>query len=556
MGVNLIGKPFYLNEKEVSWVQNTLASLTIKQKVGQLFCLMAGDYSEEQLKELVSIYNIGGLLYRPIHDKEELKGFFKELDAVSNVPLLKAANLEEGGNGAYADGTRFANQEGVAAANKLEVVTKFAKVCAKEGLEAGVNWTFSPVSDIDMNFMNPITNLRTFGNNAETVKKCTREYVKTVQACGMAACAKHFPGDGVDFRDQHLHPTYNTLSAKEWYETYGSVYQNMIEEDLLSIMVGHICQPAVQREMNPSLTDEEIMPATLSPELLKGVLREKFGFNGVITTDATIMGGYCMAMERKKAVPATVAFGCDMLVFTTDIYEDYQSMLDGLESGILTEERLDEAVTRILALKAKVALNPVVTEDTPDDFVASREEIKTWIEECADLSVVLEKNKRNIVPVANGKYKKVKLVALGKNETADGKLTDLVTEYLQKEGLEVELYDPFADDFHGSNALDKEQLTLYICNMEAESNKTTVRIFWCPKHALEIPRFVNEEDCIFISFGNPYHLQDMPRVPVYINAFTAGKANVNAALDKVFGKSEFKGVSSVDAFCGLMDTRL
>ena len=100
-----------------------------------------------------------------------------------------------------------------------------------------------------------------------------------------------------------------------------------------------------------------MLPASLSRELLTGVLREELGFNGLITTDATIMGGYCQAMERRRAIPTSIAAGCDMLVFSTDIYEDLGYMREGLENGLLSRERLDEAVTHVLALKA-VAQRP------------------------------------------------------------------------------------------------------------------------------------------------------------------------------------------------------
>jgi len=552
--IDLTAKPFYLNNEQLNWVEETFAALTEKEKIGQLFCLMAGDYSDDEQDKLVSEYAVGGLLFRPIQTKRELQAKYDRLDKVSRVPLLKAANLEEGAYGGFSDGVRFAFPEGVAATGELSMVEKFAKATVKDGIEAGINWTFSPVSDIDINYRNPITNIRTYGSNQAEVMAYTRQFVETVQENGMAACAKHYPGDGVDYRDQHLHPTYNTLSAKEWYDSYGAIYKNMIDGDLLSIMVGHIVQPNVERDINPDLSDEQLMPGSLSKELLQGVLREKYSFNGVITTDATIMGGFTMALNRRAAMPSSIMAGIDMIVFTPDFYQDYQYMLDALENGALTKERLDEAVYRILGLKAKVAL--AVRPAESDDFVCSRKDIEEWTLECADKAVTLVKNKRDILPVAKGRYDKVKLINLGKDETPEGSLQQMVVDYLKAEGLEVEIYDPFADDLHSPEKCDNKTLTLYIACREAESNVTAVRLFWCPKHALDTPRFVNEEDSVFISFGNPYLLQDVPRIPVYINAYTAGKATVNASLDKIFGKSEFKGKSPVDAFCGLMDTRL
>ena len=134
-----------------------------------------------------------------------------------------------------------------------------------------------------MNFRNPITNTRTFGADVERVLRNSEIYVETVQKAGLMACCKHFPGDGVDYRDQHLHPTYNSLGADEWRGSYGRIYKSLIDGGLMSVMVGHICQPALAMEKDPGLSFADVLPASLSRELLTGVLREEFGFNGLIT---------------------------------------------------------------------------------------------------------------------------------------------------------------------------------------------------------------------------------------------------------------------------------
>ena len=246
--VDLKKRPFYLDDQAAAWVLNTLDSMTVEEKVGQLFCIMGQKYSPETLQSMVADGKIGGVLFRP-EPAERIRSWFAALDEVAKVPLLKAANLEEGGVGGVADGTLFGWPMLSAATDDEKIVEKHGKVCAIEGRSAGINWTFSPVCDIDMNFRNPITNVRTYGSDKDRVQRFTQEYVKAVQDCGMAACAKHFPGDGVDYRDQHLHPTYNSLSAQEWYKTYGAIYQNLIDHDLMSIMVGHIVQPYVAMEI-------------------------------------------------------------------------------------------------------------------------------------------------------------------------------------------------------------------------------------------------------------------------------------------------------------------
>lgn len=546
MSVNLSGNPFFLSDEQIKWVQDSLQKLTVEQKVGQLFCVMGGDYDISTLQQMIAEKGVGAVLYRPA-PSEEIRENFAKLSKTAPVPLLKAANLEEGGAGGISDGTLFGWPMTVAATDEEEMAEKFAKVCAAEGKSVGINWTFSPVSDLDINPLNPITNVRSYGTDVERVMRFTEKFADTVQKYGVAACAKHFPGDGVDYRDHHLHPTYNSLSAEEWYESYGKIYQNMIEKGLLSIMAGHIVQPAVEMKKNPNLTFADCLPGSLSRELLNGVLREEFGFNGVITTDATIMGGFCMAMERRKAVPAAIMAGCDMLVFSTDFEEDYQYLLDARKDGTLTEERLEEAVTRILALKAKVCLT---------EYELPQIHAREWQRECAKKAVTLVKDVQQIFPVTVEKYPKICLILLGEDAMEGGSITEYAAEYLKKEGFAVECYEPFSDELHGTGGLSKDCLTLYLANYQTRSNQTTVRIRWCEKHALDIPRFVNEEQSIFVSLSNPYHLQDIPRVRTYINGYSATASVLEAVLEKILGKGEFLGKSPVDAFCGLMDTRL
>ncbi len=554
---DLSKRPFYLNKDQIQWVNSTLSHLTLEQKAGQLFCVMGGDYEMDELCRMVKDSMVGAVLYRPA-PAEEIREKYRLLDAAAQVPLLKAANLEEGGAGAVSDGTLFGWPMMVSAAADDEMVEKFAKVCAVEGQSAGINWSFSPVCDLDLNYLNPITNVRTYGSDKDRVIRNTEIYVKTLQRYGVAACAKHYPGDGTDYRDHHLHPTYNSLSAQGWYSSYGEIYRNLIEKDLMSVMVGHIVQPDVAMEINPKLSFADCLPASLSKEMLTGVLREKFQFNGVITTDATIMGGYCMAMERRKAIPTSIMAGCDMIVFNTNLEEDCSYILQGIKDGLLTEERLDEAVTRILALKAKTCR--IHEETRPEQ---TQIQPGKWHRECADKAVTLVKNLcPEVLPVTPEKYGRIRLITLGNDQIPGGSLKTggslkmEAEKLLREKGFSVEQYDPGTDDLHGTGSLPGNRLTLYLANYEQASNQTDVRIHWCKKHALDIPRFLNEEDSVFVSFANPYHLQDVPRIKTYINAYTATRDTIAAVIDKITGGSAFKGISPVDPFCGLLDTAI
>lgn len=545
--MNLCENPFYLTAEENRWVEETLQSMSVREKAGQLFCVMGG-CDPEELDRMVRDYHVGAVLFRPA-PAAQIRADYERLDRLATIPLLKAANLEEGGSGAISEGTLYGWPMTAAAANDPGYARELAEVCANEGRSVGINWTFSPVMDINYNYQNPITHIRSFGSDADKVLEYSLEYVRTIQAAGIAACAKHFPGDGVDFRDHHLHPTYNTLSAKEWYASFGRNYQRLIDAGLMSFMVGHIVQPAVQMEQNPYLCVEDCLPASLSPELLTGVLRGKLGFNGLITTDATIMRGFNMAMERARAIPSAIAAGCDMLVFNVDFYEDYTYMLDGTESGLLSMERLDEAVSRILALKAVTQRQTALTVCDPKNPQKSRA--------CIDRAVTLVKNRQEIFPLTPEKYSLITLVLHGDALTGEGEdLMGLMEQRLRDEGFRVRRFEKDITPAKRTRELSQKHLILHMANQGAVSNNTADRLYWVQRGAQDAPRFIHEETEIFISFAYPFHLQDVPRVKTYINCYTCSHAAVDAVVDKLLGRSAFTGVSPVDAFCGLPDTRL
>ena len=166
--------------------------------------------------------------------------------------------------------------------------------------------------DIDMNWRNCVIPLRCFGRDPNTVLKMSLAYMQGAKDAGVACCMKHFPGDGCDERDQHLATTCNDRNCEERDASYGKVYRGMIDAGVPSVMVGHITLPAYSRALRPGIRDEDILPATVAPELLQGLLRDKLGFNGLIITDATHMVGITSRMPRREFIPRMLMSGCDM----------------------------------------------------------------------------------------------------------------------------------------------------------------------------------------------------------------------------------------------------
>ena len=407
---------------------------------------------------------------------------------------------------------------------------------------------------------------------------------------GIAPAAKHFPGDGVDERDHHLSFAPNSLTVEEWDNTFGKVYGGLIEAGLPSIMVGHMALPEYVKHFNPNATVEELaMPSSLNRVVLQNVLREKLNFNGVVVSDASHMVAMTSAMKRSEMLPTAIAAGSDLFLFFNDPDEDFEWMMEGYKKGIITDERLEEALTRILGLKAKLGLhNKAKNEILPPKEEAMAkiglEENKIPAVEIADKAITLVKNKEDIFPISLEKHKRILLVQPKGHEGGFAKLMSMMggnrksmievfKELLEAEGFSVEIYESPMDKIMKlpPEEMIKAAMNVYaskrpistltdnydlIINLAKVGGNTDQRIQWpVSKGTPDIPFYVHEVPTIFVSVQCPFHLADVPQVKTYINAYDDNDFTLKALVDKMVGKSEFKGIDPVNSFCELADTR-
>src|SRR5690606_39233190 len=296
-----------------------------------------------------------------------------------------------------------------------------------------------------------------FGGDPQLVLDMGLAYMEGFQESGAVCAAKHFPGDGVDERDQHLSFSVNSLSEQEWNETFGKVWRGLIDAGLPSLMAGHIHLPAFQRKYDPGVADEDLLPATLSKEIMTDLLRDELGFNGVVVTDASHMVALTSAMKRADLVPGAIAAGCDLFLFFNDPEEDLEYMRDGVRRGILTEARINEAVTRTLGLKARLGLHRRAKTDIVPPAEESLKliglpENKAVFDEIADRAITLVKNRQpDILPVTPERYQRILLVPVdGPPNPAAAffggggggeKAVDILAVKLRERGHEVEVFE-------------------------------------------------------------------------------------------------------------------
>jgi beta-N-acetylhexosaminidase len=440
---------------------------------------------------------------------------------------------------------------------------------------------FNPVADIYMNWRNTIVNTRSFGEDVDKVIANVRAYIMGIKDANpnMACCCKHFPGDGVEELDQHLALGVNDLSVEDWNNSFRRVYQTMIDEGLESIMVGHIALPAMSRKLRPGITDAEIMPATESPELLTDLLRGEMGFNGVVITDASHMVGMSATKARRDAVPGAIAAGCDMFLFTHDAEEDIGYMKAGYEKGIITEERLSDALHRILGLKAHLHLyeEAVRCPDKSGLDVVGCAEHKGYTVQAAEECCTLVKDTRGLIPVDPEKQKRAYLVYVQSTPTSKGYKGDptkqVIIEELERAGFAVDVC-PNYHDLEAENGVSpmnflkmlghdetREQfdanhdVVFLFINIKGYALENEVRVRWSCNHSCELPWYNEEVPTIGVSLNYTNHLIDVPQLHTFVNAYGPNRENIRAAVEKICGKSAFKGKAGETVFCGRWDTR-
>ena len=573
--VDLKAKPFYLNDEEIKWVEDTIAGMTLDEKVGQLFINLTNRRDPETMNNLINKYHIGGVRWQG-GTLEEIYNQNTTFLRDSKVPTLIASNCEAGGNGAVREGTLVATGAACGASQTLETVRDMARVSAKEASAVGCNWTFAPICDIISNWRNTIVNTRAFGSDVDKVIACSKAYMEEMHKAGMVCAAKHFPGDGSEERDQHLVMGCNDLSTEEWDRTFGHVYKELIDAGLDSIMIGHICQPAYSRKLRPGIKDEDIKPATLAPELLQDLLRGQLGFNGLIVTDASHMAGLTVSAPRSKAVPGVIAAGCDMVLFFGVPEDDIRYMKEGLADGTISEERFSDALHRILGLKAHLGLNKLALPKKEGLSVVGCAAHHEAAARAADEAITLVKDTQKALPIDPAKQKRVLLYYI---ESAPASMLDgvdpakkIMIEELEKAGFQVDAPADFYElEMAGPNPMNRFRLMgkrsmdqvhkdydlcLAVLHMRGYAQTNNNRVVYCMGHSPEVPWYVSELPTVCVSLNYTNHLIDVPMMKTFINAYAPTREYIHALVEKLTGKSPFKGQHDELVWCDRWEARL
>lgn len=548
--------PFSLDAKAIDWVREKFDSLSLDEKVSQLFVLIMMGTDEQEFARIRAL-KPGGITRFYTSDLDFERRVLQEMIDANPVPLLITADLE-GSRHSFSFGTPVLGQLGLAAVDDIEATETSAKILAGEGRAMGVTWSFTPVIDINKAFRSAIVGTRSYGSDIDRIERHAIAHIRGLQQNGVAATVKHWPGEGYDDRDQHLVTTINPLSVDEWMATFGRLYKRMFAEGVMSVMSGHIAFPAYVRSKMADAGLEAFRPASVSHLLNTTLLRDELGFNGIVVSDATPMGGLSAWSHHSDTMPELISSGCDVILFSDAPEADMASVKQAVVDGRITETRLEEAVVRILGLKAKLGLfdkSDVLPDAgsaraalaTPENVALSRNMI--------DRSPTLVKDVDGIFPLDLQKYKRILFVDGGINHPLiPVPMKFILPDLLREEGFEITFDTP-------EIVPDPKNFDLVLYALGDESLLVRSRIFvdWHKMGGGGLFKAMYRPwttiPSAMVSFGHPYYLYDAPRVPAYINAYSTMESVQKAVVDCMLGRKPFNKTSPVDPFCGLEDAK-
>lgn len=523
---------------ESSWVEQTLAQLSLDQKIGQLLHPNFWPTTQpETLEEALGDLEPGGIFLHPGKGKafQKTAAWLKERYP---VPVIISSDLENGAGRMIDGATIFPEMMALAATDQEHYAYEMGRAAAVEGRAFGVHWSFGPVMDINGHPHSPGSNAGTLGDDPERVARLSTAMIRGMQENGLAATAKHYPGGGFDDRDPHLCTTINPLRMDQWFALSGRMFQQAIDQGVWSIMIGHTSLPAWDAGDGSHI--QAAPPAPLSRRLITDLLRERMNFDGLIITDAMNMAGVTAWGTFDQIIPRTLEVGCDMILFAHP-KRDFQFIKQAVEDGRISQERIDQSVRRVLALKEILNLHTNgVTKPAPP---AELEHFKRLSLEIAQKAVTLVKDEKGALPLNLTAGSRVLAYHLRGDPERN---VDLLDELLKARGVQVTRFTE-ADEgkLPESDFAEYDAVLLY---MVIAPSWGTNRIRPAGNFMRDVWQLITTHHprLICISFGSPYHTYDMPNLPCVVNAYSADANTQAAVLQLLTGEIEAQGKSPVD----------
>lgn len=543
------GEEFILfNGKSQSRIDKKLSSMTLRQKIAQMIVTNSFGYTlDENSDDYKRLYNlivnekIGGVIFFKGNSLQQAD-LTNKLQSLSETPLLISADYERGTKMRLDDGSLFPSNMALGASRNPELAYLMGLQIAKECKAIGVHQNYAPVADINNNSLNPIINVRSFGEDPQLVSSMADMMIKGLQEGNVIATAKHFPGHGDTEIDSHNDLPVLNFSKERLDNLELIPFKSAIKNNVMSVMIAHLSFPALESDVNT--------PASLSKNIIEGLLINELNFRGLIVTDALNMAGVLKHFTSEEIALRCVNAGVDLILMPTnpDGTPGEVRFINAIESAInngsISEERIDNSVRKILSAKQWLKLDEKKYVDTTEVRAAvNNTEAIILSQRIANESLTLVKNNENVIPFKNASEQSCLVISLNNgNEKANSDY--FISRFKEKTKFRnVSFYDLSGDILNTVEIIaDAVNYDVIIFPVYAKVKIKTGTV-GLPQSQLDVINSVcgKGKKVTAVSFGNPYLIQGFPEVDSYLCAYSDAESCINSAIDAFDGTLKCKG---------------
>lgn len=533
-------------------------SMTLREKIGQMFIMR-----DDRLHNMVPDSEIGDYLKKnPIGGIwatgrlkraseylnfeagsnsgtiDDLKKYTEFLNRHLSVPLLVGGDSEKGG---FMGTAEISGPDAVAAANDSALAYEYGACEANELKCGGLNWRWSPIADLSHHDSAVSVN-RVCSDNPQKVIDYCKNVIKGTQDNGVAATVKHFPGHDInETRDPHFMSEKNNSDYEDWLNNQGRVYREAIVSGAYSVMIGHIAFPAVDN----SRIGNKRRPATFSKKIITDLLKNDWGFDGVVVTDDIGMRSAFSVFGREHMADMYIELinaGNDMILGTPigERFEDYIGSVEAaVKNGIISEERINDACSRIIRMKKR--LNLFCENEVKTDLASASEKTHAFNKRLAEKSLTLLSNSNNLLPLDDKKIKKAAVLWITHSPNFSQKL-EILKNALERRNIEVSLTDIAKCNL--SQIARDNDIIIYANFVSAHQPMGRCSFFGdVAQQFFKVLSFASEKS-IVVSFGSPFlRTEYYEEAETYINAYWYNTEVMQALVEAIFGEIPFLGES-------------
>lgn len=548
------GGELVLHEDARAWVAETLAGLPLERKIAQLIVpwmdgayVAAGSEEYERLRAWIEDVGVGGLIVS-IGAPGDMALKLNMLQRLAELPLLVATDMEHGpGQRLEAGtvlpygmdlggGTEFPPVMGIAASRDPELARALGRVTAAEARATGIHWDFAPVVDVNSNPANPIINVRSYGESPALVGRMAAAHLAGLQQGGMLATAKHFPGHGDVATDSHIELPILEAGPDRLRAVELAPFRTAIDSGVAAVMSAHIAFPRLTGDT---------APATLSPRLMTGLLREELGFDGLAVTDALNMGALVTRYGPAGIALQALRAGADVLLMPTDPRLVVDSLAAAVRAGRLSEDRVDRSVRRVLEAKAAIGLHRqrLVDPDAVTERVGAPAHVAI-ARDAAERAVVVARDRDALLPLGSEDDVTVVSYAGNIDPFAARVFTRTLAEGVGRWRTAPLGLEPDSADIQTARAIAAEGgVVVFALMVRPVAGRGSVMVD--EQVARLVREVAAEQPTVVVAFGNPYLLQGFPSVGTYVLGWGAQDIMQRAVARALLGQAPVTGTLPV-----------